>query len=61
MYQREDTNDIDDIKPIDLRLSFLEPQGFKWLVEACSHIEKFNCTQNGFQEVGITEALANLV
>ena len=50
----------DGIKPIDLRLSFLKPQGFKWLVEACSHTEKINCIQNGFCEAGITEALVNL-
>ena len=61
MYQREDTNDIDDIKPIDLLLSFLKPQGFKWLVKACFHIEKLNCIQNGFRQAGITESLANLV
>ena len=45
------------IKAIDIWLSFWKPQGFKWLVEACSHVEKLNCTQNGFQEEGITEAL----
>ena len=61
MYQRDDANGINEVKLIDLRLSFLKPQGFKWLVKACSHVEKLNCIQNEFREVGITEALANLV
>ena len=46
MYQRDGTGD--DIKPIDLRLSFLKPQGFKWLVESCCHIEKINCNLYSF-------------
>ena len=38
MYQRDGTGD--DIKDVDLRLSFLKPQGFKWLVEVLSDIQK---------------------
>ena len=40
MYQRDGTGD--DMKPIDLRLSFLKPQGFKWLAD---DIEKMNGLQ----------------
>ena len=46
MYQRNGTSEC--IKPIDLRLSLLKPQGFKWLVEACSHIGIPNCMQTDF-------------
>ena len=54
MYQRNGTSD--DVRPIDLRLSLLKPQGFKWLAEACSHIGILNCMQMDF----VKQELLNL-